>query len=171
MPNGRRPPDSRPTTSVASAELIYRGKSMLNDDKLVLIAESHARVTGRALVAPAHGLREALWNAASVIVAHGTGADPVFFYGNRTALKLFEMDWASFVQMPSRLSAEPLLRDERAQLLERVARDGFISDYSGIRISSSGKRFRIERATVWNLLDGNGICHGQAATFDRWWPA
>lgn len=144
---------------------------MLNDDKLALIAESHARVTGRALVGSAHGLREALWNAASAIVAHGAGADPVFFYGNRTALKLFEMDWASFVQMPSRLSAEPLLRDERAQLLERVTRDGFISDYSGIRISSSGKRFRIERATVWNLLDGNGICHGQAATFDRWRPA
>jgi hypothetical protein len=144
---------------------------MLNDERLALIAESHARLTGRDLVAPAGDLREALWNARSVIVAHGTEPDPVFFYGNRMALALFEMDWASFVRMPSRLSAEPLLREERARVLERVSRDGYISDYSGIRISSSGKRFRIEQAVVWNLLDASGACHGQAATFDHWVPA
>ena len=144
---------------------------MLNDERLALIAESHARLTGRDLVAPAGDLREALWNARSVIVAHGTEPDPVFFYGNRMALALFEMDWASFVRMPSRLSAEPLLREERARVLERVSRDGYISDYSGIRVSSSGKRFRIEQAVVWDLLDASGACHGQAATFDHWGPA
>nr|MBP6225643.1 MEKHLA domain-containing protein [Rhizobacter sp.] len=26
----------------------------------------------------------------------------------------------------------------------------------------------IEQAVVWNLIDGSGMCHGQAATFDRW---
>ena len=144
---------------------------MLNDERLALIAESHARLTGRDLVAPAGDLREALWNARSVIVAHGTEPDPVFFYGNRMALALFEMDWASFVRMPSRLSAEPLLREERARVLERVSRDGYISDYSGIRVSSSGKRFRIEQAVVWDLLDASGACHGQAAAFDHWGPA
>ena len=144
---------------------------MLNDERLALIAESHARLTGRDLVAPAGDLREALWNARSVIVAHGTEPDPVFFYGNRMALALFEMDWASFVRMPSRLSAEPLLREERARVLERVSRDGYISDYSGIRVASSGKRFRIEQAVVWDLLDASGACHGQAAAFDHWGPA
>ncbi len=143
----------------------------VSDERLALIADSHLRLTGRTLVAAAGDLRSALWNAGAVIVAHGTEADPVFFYGNRQALALFEMDWASFVKMPSRLSAEVLLREERARVLERVSRDGFIGDYAGIRVSSSGKRFRIEQALVWNLLDAFGVCHGQAATFDRWTPA
>ena len=94
-------------------------QTMVNDERLALIAESHFRLTGRALVARCGDLREALWNAESVIVAHGTEPDPVFFYGNRMALALFEMDWTSFVRMPSRLSAEPLLREVLAS--ERVA--------------------------------------------------
>jgi hypothetical protein len=61
-------------------------------------------------------------------------------------------------------------RDERARLLERTLRDGYVDDYAGIRISSTGKRFRIEQAIVWNLVDAAGIRHGQAATFDHWTP-
>ena len=55
-------------------------------------------------------------------------------------------------------------------MLERVSRDGFIDDYAGVRISASGKRFRIERAVVWNLVDPAGGHHGQAATFSHWQP-
>ena len=72
-------------------------------------------------------------------VQHGTEPDPVFFYGNRLALELFGMDFAAFTRLPSRFSAEPLLREERALLLERVTRDGFIDDYSGIRIAACGR--------------------------------
>jgi hypothetical protein len=139
-------------------------------DRLSLIADSHARLTGCDLVVRSGDLRDALWNAGAVIVAHGTEPDPLFFYGNRSALSLFEMEWSAFVGMPSRLSAEPLLREERARLLERVSRDGFIADYCGVRIAASGKRFRIERAVVWNLIDAAGACHGQAASFDCWTP-
>lgn len=71
-----------------------------------------------------------------------------------------------FARLPSRLSAEPLHRDERARLLDRVTRDGYIDDYSGIRISATGRRFRIEQAV--DLIDADGAIHGQAATFDRW---
>lgn len=140
------------------------------DPRLALIAESFARLTGRPLVAAGNSVGEALWAAPAVIVAHGTEPDPLFFYGNRLALAVFEMDPAAFVQMPSRLSAEALLREERARLLERVARAGFIDDYAGVRISATGQRFRIEQAVVWNLVDAQGTCHGQAATFDRWTP-
>lgn len=139
-----------------------------SDERLVLLAASHHRLTGRPLVDAGGDLRRALWEAGTVIVAHGTEPDPVFFYGNQRALTLFEMDWATFVRLPSRLSAEPLLRDERAQLLAQVARDGCIADYAGVRISSTGRRFRIEQAVVWNLIDDGGVCHGQAAAFDRW---
>lgn len=143
----------------------------IDPSRLRLIAESYRRLTNLELHrAPAADLPTALWLAPAAIVAHGTEPDPVFFYGNRLALELFGMDFAAFTRLPSRFSAEPLLREERALLLERVARDGFIDDYSGIRIAASGRRFRIERATVWNLVDVAGMRHGQAAVFAQWTP-
>ena len=148
---------------------VVGGELELNDElrlRLTLIAESFQRLTGKPLVDDPSPV--SLWNAPRVIVAHGTEADPVFFYGNRMALDVFEMDFASFTRLPSRYSAEPMNREERARLLERVSRDGFIDDYAGVRISATGKRFRIGQAVVWNLIDVEGVCHGQAATFDRW---
>lgn len=38
----------------------------------------------------------------------------------------------------------------------------------GLRIAKSGRRFRIENVTVWDLLDENGVLHGQAATYRQW---
>ncbi len=140
------------------------------DPRLALIADSYARLLGQPLVDAQDDLADALWRAPRVIVAHGTEADPVFFYGNRLALQAFDMDFASFTRLPSRYSAEPLAREERARLLERVTRDGFIDDYAGVRISAGGRRFRIEQAVVWNLVDRAGRHHGQAATFSHWLP-
>ena len=65
-------------------------------------------------------LRGAMWNAPRAIVAHGTEDDPVFFYGNRLALQLFKMSFDEFTRLPSRFSAEPLAREERSKLLQRV---------------------------------------------------
>ena len=110
-------------------------------------------------------LREALWNAPRAIVAHGTEDDPIFFYGNRLALQFFEMSFDEFKRLPSRFSAEPLAREERAKLLERVTRQGYADNYSGMRIASSGKRFMIADGTVWNLIDEQGNHQGQAAVF------
>ena len=109
-----------------------------------------------------------LFEAPFVVVSHATQADPILNYGNQTALRLWEMPIELFLQTPSRLTAEPVHRDERARLMARTTRDGFVDDYSGIRISSTGKRFFIARATVWNLLDPTGQYVGQAATFSQW---
>ena len=136
--------------------------------RLALIAESYHRLTGRELVPAPDDPAQALWDAPGVIVAHGTEADPVFFFGNRAALERFGMTLEAFMGMPSRLSADPLHRDERQALLDRVTRHGFIDDYSGVRVAADGRRFRVEAATVWNLIDAEGTIHGQAATFDRW---
>lgn len=143
---------------------------LLADPRLAILASSFRRFTGQALAPDGEDLAQALWQAPLAIVAHGTQADPVFFFGNRLALGLFETTPDAFIAMPSRLSAEPGLRAERAQLMARVTRDGFIDDYSGIRISARGKRFRIERAIVWNLVDEAGVLHGQAAAFAEWTP-
>ncbi len=141
-----------------------------NDPRLALIADSYARLLGQPLVDADGDIGPALWEAPRVIVAHGTEVDPVFFYGNRLALRAFDMEWADFIRLPSRYSAEPLAREERARLLDRVTRDGYIDDYAGVRISAKGRRFRIEKAVVWNLIDGSGQIHGQAATFENWLP-
>jgi hypothetical protein len=83
-------------------------------------------------------------------------------------MQLFELTWDELIQTPSRLTAEPLHRDERVRLLDAVARHGFIDDYRGVRVSRTGRRFMIETATVWTVLDEQGGLYGQAATFGAW---
>jgi hypothetical protein len=69
------------------------------------------------------------------------------------------------IGLPSRLSAPAPDRDERQRLLDAVTKDGFIGNYRGLRIAKSGRRFWIEHAVVWQLIDENGHLHGQAAMF------
>jgi hypothetical protein len=137
-------------------------------ERLALVVDSYQRLTGHRLMPAQSDIVDGLWQLPQVVLAHGTEPDPIFFYGNHMALSLFELTPEQIITMPSRLSAEPLLREAREALLQRVSRDGFIDDYQGIRISSTGKRFRIKSATVWNLIDANGSSHGQAATFSQW---
>jgi hypothetical protein len=82
-----------------------------------------------------------VFEAPFVVVSHGTEADPVLNYGNAAALALWEMSWEELTRTPSRLTAEAPNREERAKLLEAVTRRGFIDDYSGVRISKTGRRF------------------------------
>jgi hypothetical protein len=136
-----------------------------------LLLDSYARWLHRDLVPRTGSPREqahALFEAPFVVVSHGIEADPILNYGNRTALGLWEMDWTALTQTPSRQTAEPVHRDERAQLLLRTTRDGYVDDYRGIRISSTGQRFQIEQAIVWNLVGPSGEYLGQAATFATW---
>lgn len=127
--------------------------------------------TGREL-APATGspleLAQRLFEAPFVVASHGTQADPILNYGNLAALNLWEMSWEELTNTPSRFTAEAPNREERARLLEAVTNRGFIDDYSGVRISKNGRRFRIDRATVWNLLAEDGSRCGQAAMFSHW---
>ncbi len=136
-----------------------------------ILLNSYARLVGEELLSrngDEQAQAERLFNAPFVVVSHGTQADPLLNYANQTALDLWKVDVPTLLTMPSRTTAEPMHRDERARLLERTTRDGFVDDYRGIRISSTGQRFLIERATVWNLLDKNDRHVGQAATFSEW---
>lgn len=113
-------------------------------------------------------LAEAMFEAPYAIVSHGRQADPIFNYGNRCALDLWKMDWDTFTQLPSRKSAEPLHREERARMLAQLNTRGFVDNYTGVRISSRGERFYIEGAVIWNVIDDTGKLVGQAATFHHW---
>lgn len=109
-----------------------------------------------------------IFEAPFALVSDGVERVPVFNYGNRTALRLFEMEWVDFISIPSHRSAETSSQTERNRLMERVRRDGYVDDYSGVRISASGRRFYINRATVWNMIDDDGVYRGRAALFDVW---
>lgn len=137
------------------------------------LLNSHRHWTGCDLI-PRTGTPEddarALDESSVVVVSHGTQTDPILNYGNAAALKLWEMDFAQLTQMPSRLTAEPMHRDERAQFMMRVKTEGLLRGYKGIRISRIGKRFMIEDAIIWNILDESGAVAGQAAAFSKWTP-
>jgi hypothetical protein len=112
-----------------------------------------------------------LFFAAVVVLSHGTEADPILNYGNQAALTLWEMEWSDFTQMPSRLTAEPDLREVRSQLLATAAQQGYITNYQGVRISATGQRFFIKQAIIWRVFDEKGTACGQAATFKHWEPS
>ncbi len=136
-----------------------------------ILARSYRHFTRRDLWPgnlPAAELAERLFTAPFVLVSHGTQADPVLNYGNQAALELWEMSWDELTHTPSRLTAEAPNREERARLLAAVTARGFIDDYSGVRISKTGRRFEIFRATVWNLISEDGTPCGQAAMFAEW---
>lgn len=140
-------------------------------DQAALLRTSYRRLTGTDLVAPhlsPAAALEALLTAPYALVSHDTRDDPIFNFANPAALALFAMDWPTFTALPSRYSAEAPNREERARLLQRVTDHGYIADYQGIRIARTGQRFRVSGATVWNLVDETGACHGQAARLPRW---
>ena len=135
------------------------------------LLDSHALWLKRELIDRSGAMEEQsrrLFFSPFVVVSHADSDDPILNYGNRQALELWEMTWPELTATPSRLTAEPVNRTERARTLRQVAAHGFITDYRGVRISRTGRRFLVERATVWNVLDEHGSKRGQAATFSQW---
>ena len=151
-------------SSVLTTSLIEHCQHLLN---------SFRTLTGHDLIDRSPSIEiqaENLFNANFVLVSHDTQPDPIFNYGNQTALDLWEFDWHHFTELPSRLSAEPLAQIHRDRLMLEVKNTGYIQNYRSIRISRTGKRFWVENATIWNVTDNHGNAIGQAATFSKWSP-
>lgn len=153
-------------------------QTISNNDFLLthsqLLIRSFYRLTGRRLLpmdggsdGPDFDLQQ-LTNSPFAIVSHGTQDQPIFNYANNTALALFEMQWSEFTSLPSSKSAEPVSQAERDHLLSEVSKHGYIDNYQGVRVTASGKRFKIEDAVVWNLIDAADNYCGQAAVLYRW---
>ena len=111
-------------------------------------------------------IAQALFEAPFILAAHGTEANPIFNYGNRKALEQWEMSWEEFTCTPSRKTAEVVAQEERDRLLAEAATKGF-SYFSGVRITSTGRRFQIKDGILWNLLDQQHQYCGQATVLSK----
>ena len=136
-----------------------------------LLLNSFRRWVGRDLferVGDQDYQAHALFQSPFVVVSHGMEEDPVINYGNQVALDLWELTWEQLVKTPSRLTAEPVNRAEREWMLEQARTRGYLDTYRGVRITSTGRRFLVENALIWNVVDTEGRRVGQAATFSQW---
>jgi len=136
-----------------------------------LLLNSFRRWIGRELLERAGGpdyQAHALFQSPFVVVSHGMEEDPLLNYGNQVALELWELTWEQLVKTPSRLTAEPVNRAEREWMLEQARSRGYLDTYQGVRIASTGRRFLVENALIWNVMDAEGHRVGQAATFSQW---
>lgn len=143
-----------------------------HQDFIVRVVDAFARVTGGDLIAeagldpamPTSGsLGKSVWDGNFALLTHDTNA--ILTYGNRFTLDLWEMDWETLVQTPSRLTAPEEDRAARAVIMAQVERDGFTRSYTGRRVSRSGKFFLIENAAVFTLTDEKGAGFGTGAFF------
>ena len=114
------------------------------------------------------GLTEIILHSEWAVISHENSVDPFFNYGNKRALSLFEVNLDELKKIRSRNSAEETLQANREVFMQQVKAKGFITGYSGGRISASGKRFKIKNVTVWNVTDESGNPAGQAACFKDW---
>ena len=137
---------------------------------ITLVNRSFAHLLGYPLwlAKDANELAKNLFYAPLVLLSHNTTADPLFTYANAQGLQLFELNWQELIKLPSRASTELANQTARAKLMENVTQHGFITNYHGIRISKTGKRFKITNAIIWNLRDETGVYQGQAACFSDW---
>lgn len=136
-----------------------------------LLLDSYRHWTGHELVervgSPEYQAH-ALFVAPFAVASHGTEEDPILNYGNQAVMDLWEMTWERLTATPSRLTAESMNRAEREWMLEQARSRGYIENYRGVRISSTGRRFLVENAIVWNVIDSECRRVGQAATFSHW---
>jgi MEKHLA domain len=145
----------------------WQQEAIINHSQRLMYSFKHW--TGRCLLdvsGTPKEIAQALFEAPFVLISHGIEADPIFNYGNRKALQLWEFSWSEFTKMPSRQSAEEVVQEERDRLLAEAATKGF-SNFSGVRITSTGKRFQIQDGILWNLLNKQNQHSGQAAVCSK----
>jgi hypothetical protein len=138
---------------------------------------SYQHWTGKLLFSldtPPEELAEHLFTAPFIIISHGMEEDPIYNYGNAQALNLWEISWEDFLKMPSRKSVGEVEEGHeeirlRQLLLDEAVAKGFVENYSGIRASTTGKRFQIDNVTLWTVLNEDKQRCGHAAMFSKWY--
>jgi MEKHLA domain len=113
-------------------------------------------------------LGEQIFDADFYLLSHNCAADPVLNYGNRRVLELWEILWTELTKMHSRETAKSSDRASRSAIMQQVAAQNYVRGYSGVRVSKTGREFRILDVTIWNLFTRDGKSYGQAALFKNY---
>ena len=93
------------------AQEIWKTTKVIDWSQCLL--NSYQKLLQRQLIARTNSPEEEserLFLAPFVVASHGIEPDPIYNYGNKVLLELWERDWQQLTSMPSRLSAEEILR-------------------------------------------------------------
>ena len=135
-------------------------------DRAREILDSYRRLLGRDLVArsgdPGEDARR-LFHLPLAVLAHDTSTDPLLDWANLAAGRAFDAAPESLLGRPSADTAPADAVADRNELFDVLARQGFVTGYSGVRISLSGRRFVIDDVTVFEVADAAGRPAGHAA--------
>lgn len=101
------------------------------------------------------------------ILSHGIQKDPIYNYGNRASVGLFEQEsLEALCQTPSRYSTVPSLMDDRGRLIQQIEKVGHGTIVDAVRTSANGKLFVMKTIWVWNVYHDDGRRIGLAALYD-----
>ena len=152
-----------PGLSLPSAENNYQS------DHVLLILSNLKELAGidllTSLSCNEKEVGEKAFYANFCLLSHDGASDPVLNYGNIKALELWEASWDELTSMQARETAKPDDQATREKTMKEVKENGYLTNYSGIRVSKFGKAFKILDVTIWNLTDQKGEPYGQAALF------
>jgi len=138
------------------------------------ILDSFRRCVGRELIGRSGDAAEdasRLFDLPLAVLAHDTAPQPLLDWANAAAAAAFDATPESLLGRLSSATAPPDATADRRQLFEALARDGFVTGYSGVRVSLTGRRFIIDDVTVFEVTDAAGRPAGHAAVIGSTRPA
>jgi hypothetical protein len=130
------------------------------------ILDSHRRLLGRDLIERSGDAADdarRLFDLPLAVLAHDTSPQPLLDWANLAALAAFDATPESLLGRPSADTAPADAAADRRVLFDVLARQGFVTGYSGVRISLTGRRFVIDDVTVLEVTDATGRPAGHAA--------
>jgi hypothetical protein len=142
--------------------------------RATVILDSFRRCVGRELIDRSGDAAEdarRLFDLPLAVLAHDTAPQPLLDWANQAAARAFDATPESLLGRPSAATAPADAVADRGKLFEALARDGFVTGYSGVRVSLTGRRFIIDDVTVCALVDEAGRPAGHTAVIGSTRPA
>ncbi len=138
------------------------------------ILDSYRRLLGHDLIERSGDAAEdarRLFDLPLGVLAHDTSPAPLLDWANLAAARAFDSTPESLLGRPSAATAPADAVADRRALFDVLARQGFVTGYSGVRVSLTGRRFMIDDVTVLEVTDATGRPAGHAAVIGATRPA